>query len=246
MKKFGLTGYPLGHSFSKEYFAEKFMKENITDVSYENFPLEDLSKIKEIISSNNLSGLNVTIPHKEAVVSYMDELDETAKEAGAVNTVKILPGNRLKGYNTDVWGFGRSLVPLLNENHNKALILGSGGAAKAVAFVLRKLGIPYRQVSRTATEGMAAYDDLNEEMIAEHKLIINCTPSGMSPDPGSSPAIPYEYITSEHFLYDLVYNPEVTEFMRQGKERGAMIKNGMEMLKLQAEESWRIWNDEKN
>ncbi len=242
MKKFGLIGFPLKHSFSKKYFSEKFANEGLNDCHYENFELPTLHKFKEFITENpQLRGLNVTIPHKQNILSFLDELDETAQAVGAVNTIQIQP-NKLIGYNTDVFGFENSIKPLLKSHHQNALILGTGGAAKAIIYVLKKLGLEYILVSRTPDKNQFLYNDLTEEIIHHHRVIINCTPTGTFPNINELPNIPYQYIGKQHLLYDLVYNPEQTEFLKRGIEKGANVKNGLEMLYLQAEEAWRIWN----
>jgi shikimate dehydrogenase len=247
MKQFGLIGYPLGHSFSKGYFAEKFQKENITDCTYDNYPIENIGLFKDVIvKNNNIVGLNVTIPYKEQVIPFLNEIDIEAKEIGAVNTVKVKRnGNSviLKGFNTDVYGFETSLKPMLGEQHKKALILGTGGASKAIKFILKKLGIIY--VSASIEELKAneiRYSDITPALIAEHLLIINATPLGTFPKVDTCPDIPYEAITSQHVLFDLVYNPDVTLFLKKGNDKGAKTKNGLQMLHLQAERAWQIWN----
>jgi len=246
MNRYGLTGYPLTHSFSKRFFTEKFERENI-DATYENFEIPEISLFPEVLKNNpDLKGLNVTIPYKEQVIPYLNELDSAAKEVGAVNTVKIIrTGNEvyLKGYNTDIRGFEISLKPLLKEHHKKALILGTGGASKAIKYVLKKLQIDYISASiEELKENEISYGEINKQMMAERLLIINATPLGTYPNTENCPDIPYEYITKDHLLFDLVYNPEFTKFMRKGKERGAEVKNGLEMLLQQALESYKIWN----
>jgi len=249
MRKFGLIGYPLSHSFSKKYFADKFMREGITDAVYENYPLEDIYALNNLVlEENNLAGINVTIPYKEKVIPFLDELAGDACHIGAVNTIKIVRGDniRLIGYNTDVWGFEYTLRPLLKPWHNIALVLGTGGAAKAVGYVLKKLELEVWYVSRkprgTHTIG---YNELTGMILQNMKVIVNTTPLGMYPDMDVCPDIPYKYITSEHLLYDLVYNPEETLFMKLGRERHAAVVNGLEMLKQQAEKAWEIWNEEE-
>lgn len=245
MRLFGLIGFPLSHSFSRKYFTEKFNKENISDASYELFEIEKADLLKEIIEKNSsLEGLNVTIPHKEAVIPFMDELDEPVKSIQAVNVIKVLPGNRLKGYNSDFHGFRQSLLNFLPKDFLplKALVLGTGGASKAVKAALKDLGIEYKMVSRTASENAVSYDQITNDMISEYQLIINTSPLGMYPKIETSPQLPYEAVTSAHYLFDLVYNPEQTLFMKKGLERGAKVKNGLEMLVLQAEKAWEIWN----
>ncbi len=243
MRKFGLIGYPLGHSFSKKYFTEKFADEFINDTVYENFELPQIDGLKKVIAENpELRGLNVTIPYKEAVIRYLDELSDDALEIGAVNTIKISSG-KLKGFNTDYIGFMRSLIPLLKPTHKKALILGTGGSSLAVKYALEKIGLEYLLVSRNPfEENEISYDSITEEILQEHTLLVNTTPVGMFPDVSKAPEIPYQFLNEQHLLFDLIYNPEETLFLQKGKEQGAMIKNGSEMLALQAEEAWKIWN----
>lgn len=242
---YGLIGYPLGHSFSAKYFAEKFEKENI-NAEYRNFPLENISIFPEIISKNpNLRGLNVTIPYKQDVMKYLDSLDENARRIGAVNVISVAhtaDGVKLTGHNADVIGFMDSLRPLLRPHHRKALVLGTGGASKAVIDGLRQLGIDPQYVSRTRREGILAYSDVTPDVLEEYTVVVNCTPLGMYPNTENAPTIPYESLTEAHLLYDLVYNPEKTLFLKKGKEQGAAVKNGLEMLHLQAEASWNFWN----
>ncbi len=239
-KQLGLIGYPLSHSFSKKYFAEKFEQEGIEGWHYDLFPLDNIDKLPLLLEQEpTLVGLNVTIPYKEAVIPYLDKIDESAA-FGAVNTIKIEDG-KLTGFNTDVYGFEHSLIPFLKPYHKQALILGTGGAAKAVASVLNKLNIAHQYVSRTPSNQQLSYDNLNKNIIESHLLIINTTPLGMQPNIKSFPKLAYKYITSRHVLYDLVYNPEKTIFLNQGKYYGADIKNGLEMLYLQAERAWSIW-----
>lgn len=249
MKRYGLLGYPLTHSFSKRYFTEKFEKEKINS-TYENFEIDNVGIFPEIIKNNpEVVGLNVTIPYKEQVIPFLDELNESAKEIGAVNTVKIMragSGVFLKGYNTDTFGFEKSLKPLLKSDHKKALILGTGGASKALKYVLKKLGIEYISASiEELKENEISYDEIDEKLIKERLLIINATPLGTYPKTETFPAIPYEFITEKHLLFDLVYNPEVTRFLAKGQEKGATIKNGYEMLLQQAIKSYEIWNTEE-
>lgn len=242
MKQFGLIGYPLSHSFSKGYFAEKFLKENISDCKYDVFPLEKIEGFVELYNHHkNLVGLNVTIPYKEKVIPFLDELNEEANEIGAVNTIKFIAGKKI-GYNTDCYGFEMSLIPMLKPHHKNALILGTGGASKAVAYVLKKSGIEFQYVSRTKSEHTITYDELNELIIHNSSLIINTSPIGMYPNINDEPEIPYQFITEKHLLYDLIYNPLETQFLKEGKLRNAQTKNGLEMLYLQAEKSWQIWN----
>jgi shikimate dehydrogenase len=241
LKKYGLIGYPLTHSFSKGYFAEKFKKEGIENAVYDTYPLEKINDFIPLLRNNpSLAGLNVTIPYKEAVIPYLDELSAEAKIIGAVNTIKIINGKKI-GFNSDVVGFEESLLKHLKPIHNNALVLGTGGAAKAVWFVLEKLNIPYIKVSRTANENAIAYKDVSEDLIKNHLLIINTTPLGMSPNLETKPEIPYQALTRNHFLYDLVYNPPRTQFLEMGQKMGATIQNGLPMLHGQAERSWEIW-----
>ncbi len=247
MRKYGLIGYPLSHSFSKRYFTEKFEKEGIGDAEYENYPLESIGELPELVRAEPaLAGLNVTIPYKEKVIPFLDSLAGDASAVGAVNTIRISRsgGIRLTGYNTDVWGFETTLRPLLKPWHTFALVLGTGGAAKAVGYVLKKLGMEVWFVSRHPRGDRAIrYNELTGLMLQKIKLIVNTTPLGMAPHTDTCPDIPYRYLTSEHLLYDLVYNPEETLFMKLGKERKATVVNGMQMLVQQAERSWQIWNE---
>lgn len=239
---FGLIGYPLSHSFSKKYFTEKFEKESIPDCSYELFPIEKIDAIQQIITAHpELRGMNVTIPYKESVLPYLDEVSQAVKEIGACNCIDIRDG-RLTGYNTDVIGFEKMLTPLIQPHHRQALILGTGGAAKAVAWVLQKLNITYHYVSRKAGDNRYSYHDLTDEVMHTHTLIINTTPLGMWPNPDETPPVPFDFIKEKHLAVDLIYNPEKTKFLLESERRGATILNGMEMLIIQAEESWRIWN----
>lgn len=238
--QYGIIGYPLEHSFSPKWFGEKFAAEGI-EAMYKAFPLEHIDVLPDLLANYPIRGLNVTIPYKNSVIDYLDELDIVAAEIGAVNCIDIRHGLK-KGYNTDVIGFEESLKPLLRSQHTKALVLGTGGSARAVRYVLDKLGIEYRSVSRYLSEGSIGYAEVNEDVIASHPLIINTTPLGMSPNVDAAPHIPYEAIGSQHLLYDLIYNPAETLFLQMANEQGAVIKNGYEMLVLQAEASWRIWN----
>lgn len=244
MKVYGLIGYPLSHSFSKGFFAEKFSREDIQGCLYENFPLENIGLFPQIWQQHTeLKGINVTIPYKQEVIPYLDALSDAVKEIGAVNCIRLEANGQLRGFNTDVIGFRRSLEPLLQPQHKKALVLGTGGAAKAVKYVLKELNIPFLEVSRTASEAAIAYEQLTDELMEQHTLVINTTPLGMYPKVDTAPPIPYEAITPHHLLYDLVYNPAIPLFLEKGAARGATIKNGHEMLILQAEASWEIWND---
>lgn len=246
MKRFGLIGYPLGHSFSKKYFTEKFEKEEIEDCEYDLYPLEDIEELPDLIKSEKeLIGLNVTIPYKQQVIRFLDEIDAKAEQIGAVNTIKI-QGKKLKGYNTDYIGFKESLVKFVGPNPmpEKALILGTGGASKAVKTALDDLHIEYQFVSRNPTEGQLSYDLLNTQysILSTAKLIINTTPLGMAPATESLPDLPYHQLTEQHYLYDLVYNPLKTAFMQKGIDARCWVKNGLEMLYGQAEAAWEIWN----
>ena len=246
MKKYGLIGFPLGHSFSRNYFNNKFADEKI-DAEYVNFEIPSIQDFRRVIEENpNIYGLNVTIPYKQQVIPYLDELDADAEEIGAVNVIKFIreAGQKLKlvGYNSDVVGFMGSIKPLLKPYHRKALILGTGGASKAIVYGLRKLGISSVFVSSTKKEGMLTYDELTPEIMQEFTVIINCTPVGMFPHTDACPALPYECLTGKHLLFDLIYNPEETLFMKKGAAQGAITKNGLEMLLLQAIGAWSIWN----
>jgi len=245
MDVFGLIGYPLTHSFSKGYFTEKFKRENIQGKIYELFELKDIAEFPALIAAQpSLKGLNVTIPYKEAVIKYLDDLDTPAKKIGAVNVIKINSG-KLVGYNSDYHGFKASLEKFIPANYKgmQALVLGSGGAAKAVKAALEDMQIPYKIVVRKEEKDTIHYKDVDASLINSYHLIINTTPLGMYPKTDMSPAIPYEALTANHFLFDLVYNPEETLFLKKGKEMGARTKNGLEMLHLQAEKAWQIWND---
>lgn len=240
---FGLIGYPLGHSFSKKYFTQKYERENINDCRYELFPLEDISQFSGLIDSQpSLAGLNVTIPYKETVIPYLHHLDSAAQSIGAVNTIFKAQG-KLIGFNTDSIGFEQSLESLsFDWRDARALVLGTGGAAKAVMYVLKKENIPFKIVSRTPKEENLAYEQIDQNTIEEHALIINTSPVGMFPQTEACPAIPYQYINEKHLLYDLIYNPEETTFLHRGKQKGAQTVNGLAMLQLQAEAAWAIWN----
>lgn len=243
MNLFGLIGYPLGHSFSKKYFTQKFETEDLKDCFFELFPIPDITEFPGLLKKNaELKGLAVTIPYKVSVMGYLDELSDEVKEIGAVNCIEFLPGG-LKGHNTDVVGFERSFIPQLRPHHTKALVLGTGGAAKAVQYILKKLGMPFLLVSRNKAGNNITYNDITEALLQEYTVIINCSPVGMSPHEEEAPAIPYRFIGPPHYLFDLVYQPSETKFLWEGKERGTAIKNGYEMLVLQAEENWKIWNE---
>ncbi len=246
IRQFGLIGKTLDHTYSKKYFEEKFLNEKINNCSYELFELDEIEELPGLIESiPELEGLNVTIPYKRSVLDYCDQLDDVALETGAVNVIRIIrmPGKfYLRGYNTDVFGFEHSTREILQ--YKNALILGRGGAAVSVAYALNNMGIRYKFVSRNPYDSNAiAYVDLNKEIMSKYHLIINCTPLGMFPNDKSFPNIPYQCLTEEHFLYDLIYNPEETEFLRKGRQYGAKTFNGMAMLESQAEKAWEIWND---
>lgn len=242
---FGLVGYPLGHSFSESFFNNKFNSEGI-DAQYLNFEIPNINEFRNIINNNtNLRGLNVTIPYKEQVIPYLDDIDITASEIGAVNVVKFIRnGNNLilKGFNSDVIGFCNSLKPLLKPHHTHALVLGTGGAAKAITHGLKSLGIEPIYVSRTKKNGTLTYDELTPEIIEKYQVIVNTTPAGMYPHVDTCPDIPYHLLTPQHLCYDVVYNPDITLFMKKSQEQGAVVKNGLEMLILQALAAWEIWN----
>lgn len=268
MDKYGIIGYPLGHSFSRGFFTEKFAREGI-DAQYLNFEIPDVAMLKDVLRENlELRGLNVTLPHKQAVIPLLDELSDEAREIGAVNVIRIDPprpslkgrengdvversslplregwGGSLKGFNSDIIGFTESIKPLLKPHHKKALVLGTGGASKAICVGLKRLGIEWKYVSRTPREGMMTYEDITAETLQAYTVIVNCTPVGMYPKVDEAPAIPYEHLTPKHLLFDCVYNPEDTLFLKRGRERGARGKNGLEMLHLQAIASWRFWNE---
>ena len=243
MKLYGLIGHSLSHSFSKKYFTEKFVKEHITDCEFLLFDISNIKEFRNVLVQNpNLKGLSVTIPYKETVMEYLDEIDDEAQQIGAVNTIKI-EGKKLIGYNTDYFGFKQSLKPFLEISQERALILGTGGASKAVFYVLNSLNIKCLFVSRNPkNDNEISYEDVNEYVIRNHQIIVNTTPIGTFPNMNEKPAINYNEITSRHLLYDLVYNPAETQFLKEGKQRGAMVLNGLQMLQLQAEKAWGIWN----
>ncbi|MCH5168054.1 MAG: shikimate dehydrogenase [Prevotellaceae bacterium] len=252
MDKYGIIGFPLGHSFSRGFFTEKFTQEGI-DAQYLNFEIPDATMLRDVLHHNpELRGLNVTLPHKQAVIPLLDELSDEAREIGAVNVIRVRDG-KLKGFNSDIIGFTESIRPLLQPHHTHALILGTGGASRAIRVGLERLGIEWTYVSRKQTTHsstervqecpMLNYSDLTPEVMTTHTIIVNCSPVGMFPKTDQAPAIPYELLTSHHLLYDLVYNPEDTLFMKKGRAYGATVKNGLEMLHLQAIASWRFWNE---
>lgn len=247
-KLFGLIGFPLGHSFSKKYFTEKFEKDKLTHCEYQNFPIENIEKLPGLIQSlPELAGLNVTIPYKESVIQYLDHVDKVADKIGAVNTIKVIrSGDKftLNGYNTDSYGFFHSLEPHLKNFHQSALIIGTGGSSKAVAFVLDQLGIDYLFVSRNPKmKNHISYFDLCGPVLNNYQIIINTSPIGMYPNDQEKPDIPYDFVTSKHILFDLIYNPPKTNFLKTGEMKKATIINGLNMLHLQAEKSWQIWNE---
>ena len=243
MHLYGLLGYPLSHSFSQKYFTEKFQNLGLTDAAYENFSLPNIDALQDILDHRQgLAGFNITIPYKKAVLAFLDQASQSVIEIGACNCVRIVDGKRI-GYNTDVVGFEQTLAPFLKPHHQHALILGTGGASAAVEWVLRKRGIAYKSVSRTASETTISYDQIDQATMELHTLVINTTPLGMYPNVDACPNLPYQFMNEQHHLFDLVYNPAETQFLAKGKARGASIQNGWEMLILQAEESWRIWNE---
>lgn len=245
MKKFGIIGYPLGHSFSPGYFNEKFQNEGI-DAVYEKHELQNIAEFPAVIGANpELVGLNVTIPYKEKVMEYLDTISPEASAIGAVNVIKVTKkGNKtvLSGHNSDVLGFSRSIQPLLKPHHKFALILGTGGASKAIDYALKQLGLETLFVSRSKKDGMIQYEQITPELLRKYEVIVNCTPCGMAPHFDECPALPYDALNSDNLLYDLIYNPDETLFLRNGKKNGAVVKNGLEMLLLQADASWEIWN----
>ncbi|RKR07087.1 shikimate dehydrogenase [Maribacter vaceletii] len=240
--KFGLVGKDISYSFSRGYFSDKFKNMGLHNYSYVNFDLENIEEFPEIIQKSEvINGFNVTIPYKEAVMPFLQSLDTDAKKIGAVNTIKITEQG-LKGYNTDTYGFKHTILPHLKEHHKKALILGTGGASKAVAFVFKELGIEFTFVSRNSGANKLSYQELTKTVLEDYTVIVNCTPLGTHPNILEKPAIPYNHITKKHLLFDLIYNPEKTAFLRAGEAQGAAICNGQKMLELQAEKSWEIWN----
>lgn len=248
MRKFGLIGYPLGHSFSKKYFTEKFLREHISDCSYDNYPLEDINQLKKLVTKEvDLCGLNVTIPYKSEIIRFLDSIDPEAKEIGAVNVLKIkrFEGiTKLLGYNSDVTGIRDSLFPFINDSVRNAIVLGTGGSSRAVCYVLRKSGINIIQISRVKKTGVSVYEDINNELISNTELIINTTPLGMFPNNEGKPEINYNLLSGKHILFDLVYNPEITSFLKMGMAQGCTTISGLKMLHSQAERAWEIWNDD--
>ena len=240
--RFGLVGKNISYSFSKGYFTQKFKDLGLDHHSYENCDLAAIEDFQDLIQLNkDLIGLNVTIPYKEVVIPYLDELNPKAEKIGAVNTIKFTKKG-LKGFNTDIYGFKKSIKPFLKKHHKKALILGTGGASKAVAFVFDEIGIKFKYVSRNPEKSQLGYTDLNEKLFKEYTIMVNCTPQGTFPNITDKPNIPYQFIAKKHLLFDLIYNPEKTAFLLEGEKRGVSICNGLRMLELQAEKSWEIWN----
>jgi len=243
IRKFGLLGRNIEYSFSRKYFTERFKRDGLQHYSYENFDISDISDFPNVIKNNrDLKGLNVTIPYKEAVIPFLDKMSANAERIGAVNTIKFTKKGYLKGYNTDFYGFKKALKPLLKEHHKKALILGTGGASKGVAFALEQLDILYTFVSREANENAIDYNRINATTFDNYFIVINTTPLGTSPNVKEFPPIPYQFFTKNHIAFDLIYNPEETQFLKKAKKYGAITKNGLEMLAFQAEKSWKIWN----
>jgi shikimate dehydrogenase len=249
MRKFGLIGFPLGHSFSKRYFSEKFKREEISDCQYENYPLTSIDLLEELITSNSdLCGLNITIPYKTAALKYLDLIDEQARAVGAVNVLKIIRDSNktvLKGFNSDIDGFRNSLFPYIGKKTVNALVLGTGGSAKAVCYVLREFGINITSVDIIKLDGVLTYSEITDNILISNQLIVNATPLGMFPEITTKPDLNYSCLNNDHILFDLVYNPELTSFLKMGKERGCTTISGIKMLYGQAEKSWEIWNDDK-
>ena len=248
MRRFGLFGYPLGHSYSKKFFTEKFQRDGRPDCVYENFETKNLQDLKLLVRQHtDLEGLNVTIPYKQEIIPMMDNLDELSQKIGAVNTVRVIRGENgkidLHGYNTDAWGFELAIRPILRPHHRRALILGTGGSAKAVSYVFRKLNIEHFFVTRNESRFHYSYADLNFNTMKAFQIIVNTTPLGMFPDVDDYPKIPYEFLTHKNLCFDLIYNPPQTVFLGKAKEAGAFIHNGFRMLRLQAEKAWEIWNE---
>jgi shikimate dehydrogenase len=248
MRKYGLIGYPLGHSFSKKYFTEKFLSEGISNCFYDNYPLENLNRFRELITSeSDLCGLNVTIPYKSEIIDYLDSIDRVSEEIGAVNVIKIIRCSdkiKLTGYNSDVTGIKDSLLPYVNGKVTHALVLGTGGSSRAVCYVLRQFGLNINLVSRGKKPGVLLYSDIDQSTLDQTQLIVNTTPLGMFPNAGSKPGINYDGLNKTHILFDLVYNPELTEFLKLGAAKGCTVINGIKMLYSQAEKAWEIWNNE--
>lgn len=243
IEKYGLIGKNISYSFSKQYFTDKFEQENLPNFSYENFDISDINQLQSIVAETlYLKGLNVTIPYKESVFPFLDKIDKKALAIGAVNTIKITKKQKLKGYNTDYYGFKKAIKPYLKPHHKKALILGTGGASKAVAYALHTLEIEYKFVSRNPKTEQLSYEDLNSEIFNEYHIVINCTPLGTFPNIAEFPPLPYSFFTNKHLAFDLIYNPAETTFLQKAKEFKAETLNGYQMLIFQAEKAWRIWN----
>jgi shikimate dehydrogenase len=243
MKVYGLIGKNIDYSFSKKYFTERFTNTNASDCSYQNFDIDSVDDFPNVIAQNpDLMGLNVTIPYKETIIPFLDCLSKKATQIGAVNVIRFTKKRKLKGYNSDYYGFKKSLASILQPHHQKALILGTGGASKAVALALKEMNIPYAFVSREAHENTITYERINATTFDNYQIIINCTPLGTSPNTKEFPPIPYQFFTEKHLAFDLIYNPEETQFLKKAKKKGALTKNGMDMLIFQAEKAWRIWN----
>ena len=243
IEKYGLIGKNISYSFSKQYFTDKFKQENLPNFSYENFDISDINQLQSIVAETlYLKGLNVTIPYKESVFPFLDKIDKKALAIGAVNTIKITKKQKLKGYNTDYYGFKKAIKPYLKPHHKKALILGTGGASKAVAYALHTLEIDYKFISRNPKTEQLSYEDLNSEIFNEYHIVINCTPLGTFPNIAEFPPLPYSFFTNKHLAFDLIYNPAETSFLQKAKEFKAETLNGYQMLIFQAEKAWRIWN----
>ena len=245
MKKYALIGFPLTHSFSQKYFEQKFAEEELTDCIFINHSIEKIEMVENIIADKELVGFCITIPHKKNIIPYLHSYTKAVKDMQASNCVKIHNG-KLYGFNTDVQGFKQSFLPHLQPHHNKALLLGTGGAASAVAYVLNELNIPFSYVSRSKKADNFSYDELNKKILEEYNIIINASPVGTYPHVDKAPRLPYEFLTDKHYLFDLVYNPAITKFLQQGIDVGATVQNGYPMLKIQAEENWKIWNYKGN
>ena len=243
IKRYGLIGKNIEYSFSRGYFKKKFETENLHDCIYTNFDLNQIKELKNVLSLKNIFGLNVTTPYKREVIHYLDRLSPAAEKVNAVNTIKFHKDGTTSGHNTDVYGFEKSLLEIINKLPKKALILGTGGASSAVAYVMKKLKIEFSYISRRGGENTTIYTDVDEITINEHELIINASPVGTFPNIDKTPDLPYQFLTKNHILYDLIYNPTETRFLREGKTRGSKILNGQKMLEYQAEKSWEIWNE---
>ena len=241
-KKFGLIGKNIQYSFSKKYFTDKFVSENVENCSYENFDIQDIFEFTKVAKTELLVGLNVTIPYKETIIPFLDSISKKARKIGAINTIVFESDGKTKGYNSDWYGFKKAIEKNLKPHHKKALILGTGGSSKAVAFAFSKLEIDYTFVSRSRNKNSFLYAELNEDILASHQIIVNCSPVGTSPNVDVCPDIPYEYLNETHLVFDLIYNPEKTLFLQKAQEKQAVIQNGFEMLVFQAEKAWKTWN----